>query len=143
MKSEKSKIKNREYMRKYNLKYYAKNKDDVLARNRKYAKEHPEIMAKVARDYRQRYPDRQKNSRLKYKYGISLEDYQKLLDSQNGVCAICWDKNIYKKTLVVDHCHTSDKVRGLLCDNCNLALGLTKDNPEILLRAIKYLNNYL
>ena len=103
------------------------------------------------RKQRERYhKDPNKKSRdrakaLKKNYGMSVDDYNELLIDQGGRCAICGDpppkpKNKYaKKHLVVDHDHTTGKVRGLLCDKCNRCLGLMKDNVLILLRAIEYL----
>lgn len=79
-------------------------------------------------------------------YGISREEYIALLETQNHVCAICKkpestvDKRTNKpRNLAVDHCHGSQKVRGLLCQQCNQALGLLKDNKQLLASAIKYL----
>lgn len=71
--------------------------------------------------------------------GSSL--YEKLLENQNGLCAICSQPEHSQryKTLSVDHCHTSDKIRGLLCSSCNRALGLFKDNVANLQNAINYL----
>lgn len=82
--------------------------------------------------------------RLKYRHGLSLEEYNGMLERQKGVCAICGNQNKYKKhkknaSLSVDHCHKTDKVRGLLCDACNLALGLMKDDVDNLKKAVKYL----
>lgn len=84
------------------------------------------------------------NSYLKRVYGITLIDYKAMLDSQNHLCKICGAEGFLMKEhhqikLVVDHCHQSGKVRGLLCHNCNRALGLLKDSPEILLSAKNYL----
>lgn len=73
-------------------------------------------------------------------YGLTPEDYDKLLASQNGVCAICGAKealNGYK--LYVDHDHATGKVRGLLCHHCNIALGALRDNPTLLRKAAKYI----
>ena len=72
---------------------------------------------------------------LKYKYGISLEDFNKIFKEQNGICAIC---NVSKATHI-DHNHKTSKVRGLLCRDCNIGLGLFKDNKTFLLSAKTYL----
>lgn len=82
---------------------------------------------------------------LKRKYGISVDEYDQLLVEQNGVCAICRSKesHVYKsgklKDLSVDHCHSTGKVRGLLCVKCNRALGYLDDSIERINRAITYL----
>lgn len=72
----------------------------------------------------------------KHNYGITEPEYQQLLERQNNSCAVCEDEMTPPQ---VDHCHTSGKVRGLLCKPCNLALGLFKDRANSLLRAAEYL----
>jgi hypothetical protein len=74
---------------------------------------------------------------LKFTYGITQEQYDDMLDEQNGGCFIC-DK-ITESNLHVDHCHTNGNIRGLLCSACNKGLGLFNDNPEFLRRAADYL----
>jgi hypothetical protein len=83
------------------------------------------------------------NSRLKNKYNITRDDYNEMLFNQKGCCAIC-DKHHteHRRALSVDHCHTTGKVRGLLCDECNHMLGKVKDNITILKNAIKYLKQH-
>lgn len=81
------------------------------------------------------------------KYGLTPEDYETLLTSQGGVCKICGQKESrsmiknldIENYLVVDHCHVSGSVRGLLCHGCNVGLGAFKDSPELLQKAIRYL----
>jgi len=80
-------------------------------------------------------------------YGITVEQYAEMLDAQNGVCAICGrpETHIRKGTLcqlAIDHDHESGQVRGLLCNNCNRAIGLLKDNPKILRSAADYLEDF-
>ena len=75
------------------------------------------------------------------KYGITIEKYEILLAEQNGCCAICLAvTGSDGKRLAVDHNHETGEVRGLLCDNCNTGLGMFKDNPSLLAKAINYLN---
>ena len=81
---------------------------------------------------------------LKRRYGITVEEYNKMWSVQNGVCAICGQPEtaIYNnviKPLSVDHSHKTGKVRALLCHNCNMLLGTARDNPDILKNAIEYL----
>jgi hypothetical protein len=80
-------------------------------------------------------------SHMKRAYGLTFKDYETMIFNQNGVCAICSKEppNTHKKRLNVDHCHTTGKVRGLLCDACNRAIGLLKDSPDLLNKAISYL----
>lgn len=79
-----------------------------------------------------------KDKRLQRAYGIGLKDYERMYAEQDGKCAICKEP---KETLCVDHCHTSLDVRGLLCHQCNQAIGLLRDDPGILENAIGYLQN--
>lgn len=79
---------------------------------------------------------------MKRAYGLGFKEYEEMLFSQNGVCAICSGhppKNQHKTRLNIDHCHATGKVRGLLCDACNRAIGLLKDSPDLLNKAISYL----
>lgn len=84
-------------------------------------------------------------SKLSIKYGLTIEDYNRMLEEQNHVCKIC--KNSETKLnskgtlqkLSVDHCHDSLKIRGLLCQKCNTGIGMFKDNIDYLKQAILYL----
>jgi hypothetical protein len=85
----------------------------------------------------------QRKSKLKSKYGLSLEEYDNKLVKQNHKCAICGlDETENKKKLAVDHDHLTGKVRDLLCINCNTGLGMFKENIDNLATAIKYLNKH-
>jgi len=78
------------------------------------------------------------------RFGITSQDYDKMYKNQKGVCAICKNKEICPrhKHLSVDHNHETGKIRGLLCNTCNKALGLFKENPQYLKNAVKYLKKY-
>jgi Recombination endonuclease VII len=79
-----------------------------------------------------------RDANLKTLYGISLPDYEKLLRQQDGRCAICGRPPRGKRPLNVDHDHVNGRVRGLLCGNCNRAIGLLDENPELFDRAKEY-----
>lgn len=87
--------------------------------------------AEYARKFREKNPGKYKDYQRKYDlkkmYGINPEGYQTLLIAQNGVCAICSQKDSGGKRLSVDHNHATSKVRGLLCYKCNFAVGLLND----------------
>lgn len=70
-------------------------------------------------------------SKLKNRYNMTVEQYHTLLINQDGRCKIC-SKRQARRSLAVDHCHSTNVVRGLLCDKCNMALGLIHDNLDIL-----------
>jgi len=81
-----------------------------------------------------------RSNKLKTRYGISLEEYTRLYLEQEGKCKICNTSDTSpNKNFAVDHCHTTGTVRGLLCSNCNMAIGLLKDNITVLKSAIDYL----
>lgn len=75
------------------------------------------------------------------KYGITYEEYEKMLFHQNDMCAICGGRQNHKNSehLFIDHCHKTGKVRALLCHKCNLGIGYFGDDCQILERAIRYL----
>jgi len=72
---------------------------------------------------------------------MTLDDYDRMLQEQNGSCAICFVKaeQQFHKVLVVDHNHLTGQIRGLLCNPCNTAIGLLKERQEIIENALKYL----
>jgi hypothetical protein len=80
-----------------------------------------------------------KNRELRKLYGISLDDYNRLVKAQDGVCKICRKGCQVKGTLSVDHNHDTGEIRGLLCNFCNTGLGKFKDSPALLERAVSYL----
>lgn len=92
-------------------------------------------------------PERTAASKLRFNlkvlYGLTVEEYEALLEAQGGACAICRKPprgtHARDKRLVVDHCHTSGLNRGLLCNTCNRAIGLLGDDVELLHNAISYL----
>jgi hypothetical protein len=93
---------------------------------------------------KERYHSKPKNERysryrqVKKTYGLSKEEYDILLKSANYCCQICKGK----KRLCVDHCHSTGKVRGILCGNCNSGIGKLGDNKEMVLKAYSYLSTY-
>lgn len=85
--------------------------------------------------------------RLKRLYGVDLDHVLKMYEEQEGKCKICKTEGFKlspnaDNNLVVDHCHINGGVRGMLCHNCNRALGLLKDNKEYLKRCIEYIKDY-
>jgi hypothetical protein len=78
---------------------------------------------------------------LKQKYGITREEYDGMLEERQGKCDICQSTESFHQSgkMQVDHCHESNKVRGILCFRCNTALGAFQDNTELLKQAINYL----
>ena len=73
--------------------------------------------------------------------GCPPEEYNRLLEEQNNICAICEGVNKDGKQLFVDHNHRTGKIRGVLCRKCNMGLGYFNDNKELLIKAVKYLSS--
>ena len=84
-----------------------------------------------------------KNKQLKKRYGITIDQYNDLFESQKGCCAICEKPRELggRSGLYIDHDHNTNKVRGLLCPGCNYAIGVFRENKEHLNKAIEYLSN--
>lgn len=148
-------FKNKEYRQKHPEKskqYRAKNKERIKKKQQKYYQLNKEKLSKINLNWQQenkeRYNKCHRNALLKRKYNISRKEYDNKLLKQNGVCAICHLKEIKKKSngeikeLSVDHDHKTEKVRGLLCSSCNVAIGNFKDNIMFLQNAINYLKNF-
>lgn len=131
--------KRKEYMRGY----YARNPD--------YREKSKKRVAEWVGKYPSQRASNQRDSYYRNKYGISLFDYNRMRKEQNFSCALClkhedkvWCKRPFGKArregrLVVDHCHVTGVVRGLLCDQCNHLLGNVQDDPERLYRMAAYL----
>ena len=81
-----------------------------------------------------------RESHLKRKYGMTLEDYERMFEAQGGVCAICGEARPEERTLHVDHDHETGVIRGLLCFRCNNALGDFREEYELFRRAADYLD---
>ncbi len=116
-------IKNPETYRAIRRKHYLKNREKIILRTSEYAKAHPEMRRKVS---------------LKHQYGLSEQEYDSMKLSQDNKCAIC-KKEPINHVLFVDHCHLTNKIRGLLCRKCNAVLGMCNDDVEILKESISYL----
>lgn len=127
----------KKYQKIYNKKYAAdpKNRQRILQAKSKY-------------NNRQDLKNKRKGYKLKSKFGMTLDEYNKMFQEQNGLCKLCskpetarhrcGDK-IQVKDLSVDHSHKTGKIRGLLCSCCNRALGYAQESIEILENMIKYL----
>ena len=90
-------------------------------------------------------PEKNRKDHLKQRFNLTPEDYKNLYDKQEGKCKICKkhfdleNEDNVNNILHVDHCHKTDKVRGLLCNSCNQGIGHLKDDPTLLYAAIEYL----
>ena len=138
----------------YFKKYRESHREKINSNQREYYKTHREKISAYKREYYQthkekikayRFNHKEKNKKyhLKSLYGLSLTDFDNLLLAQNNKCPICGQPlDLQKpKNVVVDHSHKTGKVRGILCSNCNKALGFLKDNPEYAYNASIYLES--
>lgn len=89
--------------------------------------------------WRDKNPDYARNRHLERTYGITREQYDAMLESQGGGCAICDGPPRKRKMFSVDHDHTTGEVRALLCNPCNAGIGLLDDDPEKVRKALAYL----
>lgn len=149
--------------REYNKNYYQKHKEERKEYERKWRTEHKEQRKETQRRWyeenKEHHKELQKKWReehkgyfkvwyqenkeyhkeciLMYRYNITMEEYNQLLEDQNNKCRICEED---LKRPHVDHDHTNGKIRGILCHTCNTGLGLLKDSRNILLKAVTYLD---
>ena len=113
------KLKDKNYQESFKIKYPEKIKERKESRKYVYNRE----------------------GHLKRNFNLTTEDYNNLLKKQNNVCAICKKEEVSLRNsfLSVDHCHKTNKIRGLLCVKCNSGIEAFKDNPELIKKAIEYL----
>jgi hypothetical protein len=104
--------------------------------SKRYQRERDRLLGQ-AKAYRAANPEKRKAVALRFKFGIEIDEYQRLREKQNDRCAICERPAV----LHVDHCHSSGSVRGLLCMPCNTALGSFGDDPERIRRAASYVED--
>lgn len=144
----------KEALKEYHDAYYQANKENWnkrtpeqrekinAARRTKYANDqaYRDQQRLKAKEWQEAHPQKRKAQRIK-KFGITLDEFNQLLKDQDGKCAICGysDRSNPNFFPVVDHDHETGKVRGLLCMNCNQAIGKFKDDLNIIKSAISYL----
>lgn len=126
--SRRSRSKNPQAARERAVNWHRNNRDKHLAYMKQRRASHGESI---------------RDSKLKSVFGITLAEYNSMLEQQGGCCAICGkDSRANSKRLAVDHCHKTNRVRGLLCSPCNQALGIFKDSTQLLTSAINYLKKH-
>ena len=158
---------NKETFKMKTKEYYKENRELILEKQKEYIKNNKEKISERRKEYRLKNKEKTREYNKKYylksdkswrsdpkniikakegviksKYGIGIEELSDILDSQKGCCKIC------KETLIkpdsqnsyhIDHSHSSGRVRGLLCSNCNMSLGLLHENKETILSMYNYL----
>lgn len=106
--------------------FYKENRDKIIATRRKWEGKNRE---------------RIKGYKLKYKYGLTMQEFYNMIAEQGGTCSICKKPDWGAAGPIVDHDHKTGRVRGILCKNCNSMLGLSGDNKDNLMSAVHYLYN--
>lgn len=134
--------------------------DGKKTADKRWVENHPEYVyapTEQAKENKKAYTKKRKEqgliekialkSRLKIQYGLTVEEYEKLLSSHQGVCAICGEQEtaVYNgkiKRLAIDHNHETGEVRGILCDRCNRGLGFFRNSSQLLLNAARYIDEH-
>lgn len=119
------------------------NKEKKAVYDKKRRTENPEYHSKKSMEWAKANPEKRRlySKRHWYKrsYGISLEEYEEKLKLQHHCCAICGKhESNFQRQLAVDHCHTTGKIRDLLCPKCNLAFGYVDEDITIIERLLEY-----
>jgi len=116
---------------------------DACYKRQRY-QNNPEVRKRAQayqRQYHRTHPERRRvGYHLQRRYGITQAEYDTMLKAQGGVCAICGKPPRKGRRLCVDHAHDNGRVRGLLCDRCNRAIGALSDDQSLLQRVLKYLS---
>jgi hypothetical protein len=127
----------------FNKAYRIKHRDKLLEYTKEWQKKNWGYWLK----YQMKHKDKIKSKNLR-QYGITLEAYETLLETQQNLCAICRKPEIQPtkhgdgtRELSVDHDHRTGRVRGLLCNRCNIRLGMVDDDLELLRKMIDYLTH--
>ena len=120
--------------------YVGEAKERRQKKNKQSYYKNAEKRKEKSREWHHANKDKARNNRIKRIYGIEEKEYEMMARYQENKCAIC--KKETKQKLVIDHDHSSGDVRGLLCANCNSALGYINDNRQTLENMIDYLTDY-
>ena len=121
-------MRTKEEIKEYSKRWYVKNRDRERQKRREY--------------YKIYWPEKGRIKFWNRLYGLTKEDFDKILKKQNKRCAICGAEKSNETTggvLSIDHNKSTRKIRGLLCHKCNMGIGCFKDDPLLLLKATKYL----
>lgn len=133
--------------------FYKRNKEKNLLRNeckecaskrnKEYVAKHKHRLQIKNKEWAIKNKNKIRDTKIKRKFGITLEEKNQMFKDQQNKCAICGTvENIRGRDWDIDHCHETGKVRGILCSNCNRGLGLFGDSVKNLLKAAEYLQKH-
>lgn len=130
--------------RKLTLEYYAANKERMSEQNKVWSQNNNDKMKQYKRAYCARNPEKLKKKRLCKKYNLKPEEYDVLMEKAGNICPICevdfdWVNRHKANRPCIDHCHKTGKVRGVICGQCNAAIGQLNDDTKRLERAMWWL----
>ena len=135
--------KNKEKEKAYAKAYREKNKEEIKAYAKASKEKNREKIKAYNKAYCEKNKERKKANQLKRSFGIGLHEYNLMLTEQKGKCACCGiHQNELTMSFAVDHDHDTGLIRGLLCGNCNTAIGKLGDNIEGLMKALNYLEKH-
>ena len=123
----------------YNKQWQKDNPEKVSEYQKQYRKDNLEKVRGYEKQWRQNNPKHKKIFDLRKKYNLSYEGWLQMWEVQDGKCAICGNSFTKPSDAQVDHDHRTGKIRGLLCHKCNSGMGYFNDNPQIIIKVIKYL----
>lgn len=134
----------RERQRKNSRQFYQNHLEEERERRRLYREENRDAIREGSRIYyeenKEKALEATRRSYLQRNYGLTPEEFEQMIESQAGRCAICKSEDPGAQgTFHVDHDHATGRVRALLCNRCNNGLGCFRDDPNLLLAAIGYL----
>ena len=127
----------------YMQEYQEKNREKLRKQNREAYWQNKEWHHKYHKNWRKHNARLVRNTNYKRKFGITIDDFDEILKKQGGACALCGKHEWNGKRISVDHDHNSGKVRGLLCNRCNTALGALGDTVESIEKVLQYLKGNL
>jgi len=141
---------NKEKARQRHKAWYEANKEQVKQQSRAYRQTNREKVnayqhnnlerfRERRREWDKNHPEVKRAYWITHNYNITIDEWNGLYERQKGLCAICSEVLIIGRKTVVDHCHDTNKVRGILCRKCNTGIGMLSDNPDTVLRAYEYL----
>lgn len=141
--SEKYRDKNIEEIKKKNREYKKKIYSKIYQKKKEFLKdpENKKQYLEKSRQYQEKYKSNgaSRKTHLKFRYGITPEDFNQILSFQGEVCPVCGGPFDENRKGYIDHCHKTERIRGILHMQCNTLLGMAKDKVEILKNAINYL----
>lgn len=136
---------NRDKIKARSARRYEENKDKILARNKAWYLANKEKYKATVKAWRAKNPEKCRLMRIKAMYRIEPSEYMAMVKAQGGLCAVCRHRKLEgwgRRELCLDHDHKTGKVRGLLCNPCNVALGHLRDDLEIARALVAYLEKH-